>query len=188
MNYILSYTMERLTELLFAVADISRSIFSLAITEKDTGYGVQSCKTYQNIRLTCKRFKVVLDTVSVRGLFLGKRRGKKAGTTTLVEKVNINKLLHAPIVVLRTFLLVEPEERLRQIQHALFRYYTLCGDPTNKAFRFYVRRNIGNDDTKKLWGCRIEYSYYNERYFDVSYEHLLGRLQDYLGFDSAIRQ
>ena len=179
---------------LLIVPDITRYIFSLALIE-----GVYNdCKTYRSIRLTSKRCRSILDTLSVRALLLTKRQSKwdkyykkhRYGLypgakpkhwPTLASRIEIACILQAPKHVLRAYLLTEPAGRLNGIARGLFSSVTLRPDPKNKLFRHYVR----HPDTvhvKKLYGCIIKYEP------EHNSELLLEQLQFYLGFDTAIKQ
>ena len=167
---------------LLQVADILRCIFSQFI-ETDPNI-------YSSVRLTCKHFKNVLDTLSIRKLVY---------YVTNTRGMNIPKLLLAPKEVIRLYLLVHPISYLNSIQYHMFYLYTLHADPTNRLFCYYVRHpsvqvynNLVHDsneeeeedepdDSGKYWGCRIEY------HTDTSYERLLEILQFYLGFDNEMR-
>ena len=176
--------------LLISVADILRSIFSLAI-RTGNDYALRGdCATYQNVRLASKRFKIVLDTLSVRFLLLScwipstSREDRREHPRTLADDLEIRSMLHAPREVLRTFLFVEPEKRLRQLQRNLFSNYTLYADPTNKLFRYCVRRSHFIEDrtnTNKYLGCRVEY------HIDKQYEQFLELFKFYLSSDAEIR-
>ena len=159
---------------LLSIADILRCIFARAI---DDDYSIRNeCKTYRTIRLTSKRFKTVMDTVNIRYHVLF--------NCTLIDQVSIIAILQAPKRVIRTFLLIDPVERLREIETNLFRYFKFSSDPTNKLFRYYVKRRTNRfeePDYKKLWGAHVQY------YPNPGYEQLLKLLQLYLGFDEEMK-
>ena len=161
-----------MTSTLCSVADILRLIFSRTIANKNYS-------TYREIRLTCKHFKAVLDTLDVTHLI-----------KELIHRysMKVRSFLHAPKRIQRIFLLICPRAYLQQLQRLMgCRNFSLHADPTNKLFRYCIRRrntpgeDVERMDNQKLWGCRVVY------YSDPSYGQLLEILQLYLGFDEEIR-
>src|ERR1019366_8408444 len=191
--YTISYTMNDpiLSPLklfpLFFIADILRAIFSLTIAAKNG-------TVYRSIRLTCKRFKTVLDTLSVRPLLFSSKRYRECPVhmianpfllRTLADDLKLSRLLHAPRRVQRAFFLVEPEKRLAQLQIKLFQYATFHPDYDNVFFCYYSSHRMSDDDDEandeRHWGSRIEY-HCNREYTQVA-----ELLQFYLGFDEEMR-
>ena len=138
--------------------------------------------------------------ISVKPLFLLRVRPRSSVTSfatspyhsklanhwhTFADDLDIWQVLPAPKQVFRSYLLTEPKERLKTIEHELYDKYILHPDLENKQFRHYLRY-LGYLDSAGaevfiLFGCRVEYI---DSYFG---RQLLEQLQLYLGFDKEIR-
>ena len=155
---------------LLDTADVLRCIFSSVLAIGD-------CKTYKCIRLVCKKFKTVLDTVNVKPLLLSSVGPKSREVQfakshylanyryRLANDVDVQLLIQAPKQVLRVYFLIEPTRRLRELDHKCYESFTLLPDPENKLFRHHFRS--------------IEEDYYGME--------LLGHLKGYLRTDEEVR-
>ena len=167
---------------LLSTADILRCIFSLTIAQKDR-------RTYKYIRLTCKRFKTVIDALNIHNLLLSrKRNGMLRSMYTLANATTLTSIVHAPKGVFRAWFLIKPKKRLQDIQERLFRHPIFYADPTSKLFRYYVRlfnttENAREWNNRKLPGCRIEYPNSTSDHSN----QLLELFKFYLGSDEEVR-
>src|ERR1019366_5526245 len=112
--YITSYTTTKPMQL-HSDADILRCIFSIII-------GKVERRTYRCIRLTCKRFRTAIDTLSVKPLVLASI-GLTGEKHLPPAELDTEKLLQAPKHVLRTYFLTNPKHRLLAMRNKLYDRY-----------------------------------------------------------------